>query len=316
MTQKNLPSFDITSGLLFLALAFVWGTSFFFAGLSLREVPPITTAFHRVFWAVPALYLFIRLKGVKIPLCPKAWACYLVMGALNNAIPFSLIFWGQSTIGSGLASVLNGTTAIFSAVVAGLLLVDEPLTVRKILGAFVGLLGVAVIMGKNALANFDPNNLSQLAVLGAAMSYAFASVWGRKFLSTYHPQANALGMLTGATILLLPAVLLMEGFPSLDLSPHSWASLLALGLFSTALAYPLYFEILVRAGSANLMLVTLVTPPIAVALSYVFLGEEFRSQTGQGFILIALGLVITDGRVFRYLIRKRQNKREADKNSG
>ena len=187
MPQQPSPTIDLTSGLLLLALATVWGGSFFFAEVALREVPPLTIALHRVFWAVPALYFVVWWQGIEIPKSIKVWLCYLVMGALNNAIPFSLIFWGQTSIGSGLASILNGTTAVFGAVVAGVLLSDEPLTPRKIVGALFGVLGVAVIMGIDALTHFSLQNLGQLAIIGAALSYAFAGVWGKRFLSSYPP---------------------------------------------------------------------------------------------------------------------------------
>ncbi len=297
MTQKQPPSIDLTSGLLLLALATVWGGSFFFAEIALREVPPLTIALHRVFWAVPVLFLVVWWQGIKIPRSISAWICYLVMGALNNAIPFSLIFWGQVTIDSGLTSILNGTTAVFGAVVAGALLADEPLTARKIIGAIFGVFGVAVIMGLNALTSFDLHNLAQLAILGAALSYAFAGVWGKRFLSRYPPVMNAFGMLVGGTVLMLPVAIFTEGLPVLTLSTEVWASLIAVAIFSTAVAYLLYFEILVRAGSSNLMLVTLLIPPIAVGLSVTFLGEELEYEAWIGFGLIAVGLAVTDGRL-------------------
>ncbi len=301
MKNANAPTIDLTSGLLLLCLATVWGGSFFFAEIALREVPPLTIVLHRVFFAVPVLYIVVRSQGIKIPRAAKPWLCYLVMGALNNAIPFSLIFWGQTNIGSGLASILNGTTAVFAAVVAGVLLVDEPLTARKILGAAFGILGVAVIMGLESLSSLDPRNLGQIAILGAALSYSFAAVWGKRFLSEYPPIMNALGMVLGATVLMIPLVYFVEGVPALALSAQVWASLIALAIFSTALAYILYFRILVRAGSANLMLVTLLVPPVAVGLAYTFLDERLGSEAAYGFALIALGLVITDGRLWRRL---------------
>jgi len=304
MKQNHSPTIDLTSGLLLLSLAFVWGGSFFFAEIALREVPPLTIALHRVSWAVPVLLLVVWWQGIKIPRSIRAWSCYLVMGALNNAIPFSLIFWGQTTIESGLASILNGTTAVFGAVVAGVLLVDEPLTARKIIGAVFGVFGVAVIMGLDALTNFDLRNLAQLAVLGAALSYAFASVWGKRFLSAYPPIMNAFGMLVGSTLLMIPVAIFSEGIPTFALSVDVWASLLAVAILSTAVAYLLYFEILVRAGSANLMLVTLLIPPVAVALSFTFLGERMGSEAWIGFGFIAIGLAITDGRIFDRLRQK------------
>jgi len=297
MTPVQPPKIDFTSGLLLLALATVWGGSFFFAEIALTEVPPLTITLHRVFWAVPVLFIMVCLLGLKIPTSTQAWCCYLVMGLLNNAIPFSLIFWGQTTIESGLASILNGTTAVFGAVVAGILLADEPMTSRKLIGALSGLLGVAVIMGVEALSNFDLRNLAQLAVLGAALSYSFAGVWGKRFLSHYEPVVNAFGMLVASTVLMFPIAIWSDGLPNFALSAKVWSSLIAVAVLSTALAYLLYFRILVRAGSANLMLVTLLIPPVAVGLSTTFLDESIGSEAWLGFGFIALGLAITDGRL-------------------
>ncbi len=139
-----------------LLLAAVWGGSFFFGEIALREVPPLTITLHRVIWAVPFLALLVLSKGIAAPRSLRVWGAYLVMGALNNAIPFSLIFWGQTQIDSGLASILNGTTAMFAAVVAGLLLPDEPLTAKKLTGAALGIAGVAFIMGPSALITPSP----------------------------------------------------------------------------------------------------------------------------------------------------------------
>ena len=299
------PAITPAAALMMAALATVWGGSFFLAEIALRDVPPLTITLHRVAWALPVLFLVIRLRGIAIPRSPRIWGAYLVMGALNNAIPFSLIFWGQTRIDSGLASILNGTTAVFAAVVAGLLLADEPLSPRKITGALFGLAGVAAIMGPGALSGLDPANLAQLAILGAALSYAFASVWGRAMLSGTPPEMNALGMLTGSTLLMLPLVLLTDGAPTLALPGATWAALLALSTLSTALAYLLYFGILARAGAANLMLVTLMIPPVAVALGAGVLGERLSPGAITGFALIAVGLVVTDGRVMSRLGQRR-----------
>lgn len=301
MTQMQAPKIDMTSGLQLLALATVWGGSFFFAEIALREVPPLTIAMHRVFWAVPVLFLVVCWKGLRIPRSMRTWFCYLVMGALNNAIPFSLIFWGQTNIESGLASILNSTTAFFGVVVAGILLVDEPLTRRKIIGAIFGIIGVAAIMGPDALTSFDLRNLAQLAILGAALSYGLASVWGKRVLSSYSPVMNAFGMLVGSTLLLIPVAIFNEGAPDMTLSMEVWASLIAIAILSTAVAYLLYFNILVRAGSSNLMLVTLLIPPVAVGLGITFLGEKMGTEALLGFGLIAVGLMVTDGRLLDQL---------------
>ena len=301
MTKTHTPSLDLKSWGMLLALAAVWGGSFFFAEVALDEAPPLTITFYRVFWAVPILLIIVRLKRIPLPRSWRVWGAYLVMGALNNAIPFSLIFWGQIRIDSGLASILNGTTAMFGAVVAGLLLKDEALSANKIVGAGLGLAGVAFIMGPQALAGFNPANLAQLAVLGATLSYAFAGVWGKTALSGQPPLMNALGMLIGSTVLMAPIVMIMDGGLAFGFSRSVWGALLGLSSLSTALAYVLYFAILMRAGAANLLLVTLLIPPFAIAYGVLFLGEEMAAEAWVGFAIIAVGFAVTDGRLHALL---------------
>ena len=301
--NNRSSSMDLKSFLMLLMLAAVWGGSFFFAEVALQELPPLTITFHRVLWAIPILWVIVWAKGIKAPRSLRVWGAYLVMGALNNAIPFSLIFWGQTQIDSGLASILNATTAMITAVVAGLLLADEPLTPQKLLGAALGLAGVAFIMGPEAVTSFDPGNLAQLAILGAAVSYAFAGVWGKTKLSDQPPLMNALGMLIGTTILMIPVVLLIDGVPSMDLSASVWGALLGVAVLSTALGYVLYFAILAQAGAANLLLVTLLIPPFAIGLGVLLLGEQMMAKAWIGFGIIALGFAVTDGRLWG-MIRK------------
>ena len=303
MNSKLSTTMDLNSTILLLLLAAVWGGSFFFAEIALREVPPLTITLHRVFWAVPVLALIVRLRKIVVPRSIRVWGAYLVMGALNNAIPFSLIFWGQTQIESGLASILNGTTAMFGAVVAGLLLVDEPLTTKKIVGAGLGIVGVAFIMGPDVLTGFNPSNLAQLAVIGGALSYAFASVWGKTTLAGQPPLMNALGMLLGSTVLMIPIVFVVDGPPQLALSADVWGALLGVAVLSTALAYFLYFAILEKAGAANLMLVTLLIPPFAIGLGVLFLDERMAPEAWIGFAIIALGFAVTDGRLFSRFVR-------------
>lgn len=288
-----------TAWAMMLALAMVWGGSFFFVEIALTEVPPLTVVLHRVFWAVLALGVVLWWKGLALPRAPRVWGAYLVMGALNNAIPFTLIVWGQTHLEGGLASILNAMTAMAGAVVAGALLADERLTAAKIAGAALGLAGVAVIIGPEALRGLDPRDLAQLAILAATLSYAFAGVWGKVALKGLPPEVNAFGMLAGSTVLMVPLVLVFEGVPALSHSPGVWGALLGLAWLATALAYLLYFGILARAGAANLMLVTLMIPPFAVALGAAFLGERLPPAAYGGFALIALGLAVTDGRMLR-----------------
>jgi len=304
MTKAPALILDSKSTIMLLLLAAVWGGSFFFGEVALSEVPPLTITLHRVVWAVPILAVIVFYKRIAVPRSPRIWSAYLVMGALNNAIPFSLIFWGQTQIESGLASILNGTTAMFAAVVAGLLLADEPLTAKKIIGAVLGIVGVAFIMGPSALTDFNPSNLAQLAILAATLSYAFAGVWGKTALAGKPPLMNALGMLVGSTLLMIPIVLVFDGPPSLELSADVWGALLGMAALSTALAYVLYFDILVRAGTANLLLVTLLIPPFAIGLGALFLDEHMGPEAWIGFAIIAFGFAVTDGRLFSIVSRK------------
>ncbi len=304
----NNPSLNLTSLAMLLALAAVWGGSFFFAEIALQEVPPLTITLHRVTWSLPVLLAIVLISKTPMARGWRVWGAYLIMGALNNAIPFSLIFWGQSQIDSGLASILNGTSALFGVVVAGVLLKDEPLTRGKIIGAIFGVIGVAVIIGPDAVRGLSLANLGQLAILLAALSYAFASVWAKATLRNQHPMMNALGMITGSSLLMIPFVLLQDGMPSYDYSQGTVLSLIGLALLSTVLAYALYFAILTRAGAANLMLVTLMIPPFAVSLGAMFLGESLTSAAWTGFGLIAVGLLITDGRVFARFRSAQKNR--------
>ena len=307
MTKAPTLTLDSKSIPMLLLLAAVWGGSFFFGEVALREVPPLTLTLHRVIWAVPILVLIVLFKGISVPRSPRIWGAYLVMGALNNAIPFSLLFWGQTQIESGLVSILNGTTAMFAAVVAGLLLPDEALTAKKVIGAGLGIAGVAFIMGPSALTNFNLSNLAQLAILGATLSYAFAGVWGKTALAGQLPLMNALGMLIGSTVLMIPIVLVFDGLPNLALSLGVWGALIGMAVLSTALAYFLYFAILVRAGAANLLLVTLLIPPVAIGLGAVFLDERIGIEAWIGFVIIGLGFAVTDGRLLPFLFQKASN---------
>jgi drug/metabolite transporter (DMT)-like permease len=182
-------------------------------------------------------------------------------------------------------------------VIACLSLGDEPLTSRKFIGALFGVFGVAVIVGLDALIIFSLQNLGQLVVMGAALFYGFAGVCAKRFLSSYPQVTNAFGILSGSTILIIPVVIFTESIPVKTLSTGVRASLIGVAIVSIALAYILYFNIMVLAGSANLILVTLLIPPIGVTLSVVFLGEKLGYAALIRFGIIALGLVITDGRL-------------------
>lgn len=284
-----------------LALAFIWGGSFLCFAIALREVGVFTIVAHRVFWAALALWVVVSIRGIPRPNSARQWCAVLVMGLLNNAIPFSLIIWGQTHIESGLASILNGTTAIFTVLLAALLLADERLTATKMIGIAVSFVGVCVTIGIDALRSFDIRSVAQLSVLGAGMSYALAAVWARKTMNGLHPTISATGMLTGAAIIMVPMAWITEGAPQFDLSRGVWAALFFLAIPAAAIAYLLYYRALRLAGSGNLSLVTLLVPPIAVALGAILLDETLAPTAYVGFGLIAVGMIILDGRILGFL---------------
>jgi drug/metabolite transporter (DMT)-like permease len=226
---------------------------------------------------------------------------------LNNVIPFSFIVWGQAHIASGLASVLNATTPLFGVVVAGLLLADERATPMKLVGVVVGFIGVVMMVGMPSLGLASQSaTLAQFAILVAALSYAFAGVFGRRFKGMgLSPVVVAAGQVTGSSLVLAPVALYIDGLPTLlgtdAPSLASWASILTLAVFSTALAYVLYFKILASAGATNIMLVTLLVPMSAILLGSLFLHETLEWVHFVGMGLIAMGLAVIDGRLIRLM---------------
>lgn len=287
-----------------LCLALIWGGSFLAIAIALREVGFFTSVLHRVGWAALILWGVVWWRGIALPRAPRIWGAFLVMGLLNNVFPFSLMAWGQLHIESGLTAILNAATAIFGALTAALFLRDERLTRRRAAGVGLGFLGTVTVIGPSALSGFDIRDLAQLAVLGGALSYALASVWARHSLTGLAPELAAAGMLTGSTLFILPLSLWADGLPRLDLAPATWGAIAYYAAAATAGAYLLYYRVLAMAGAANLMLVTLIIPIIAVLLGALVLGEALSPASFAGFLLIGLGLLVIDGRL---LARARLN---------
>jgi drug/metabolite transporter (DMT)-like permease len=273
-----------------VALSALWGGSFFFAKVALGELEPFTVVFFRVAIAALALNLVAGLWRAAMP-----WRSFFVMGAINNAIPFSLIFWGQTHISSGLASILNATTPLFTVAVAHFLTTDERLTTAKLIGVLAGLVGVAVLIG----VRFEGSVWGQIACLAAALSYAFAGIYGRRFRTmNVTPLQAAAGQLTASTMLILPIMLIVEPVWSAP-SATTWGALAGLALLSTALGYVLYFRILADAGATNLLLVTFLIPVTAILLGVAILGEQIEARHLAGMTLIGIGLAAIDGRLWR-----------------
>lgn len=283
---------------LLLALSVLWGGSFLFVGVAVRELPPLTIVVARVALAALALHLVLRAGGRALPRDRRVWAAFFAMGLLNNAVPFTLIAWGQAYIASGVASILNATTPLFTVLVAHVLTADERATPQKVAGVVVGLLGVAAMIGGDALRSLGVDVAAQLAVLAGAVSYAFAGVFGRRFKAMgVGPLETAAGMLTASTLLLAPLMLALDRPWSLSgPSGAALGAVIGLALVSTALAYILYFRILATAGATNLLLVTFLIPVSAILFGAAFLGERLDPRHFVGMALIGLGLAAIDGR--------------------
>lgn len=284
---------------LLLGLSILWGGSFFFVGVAVQELPPLTIVALRVGLAAVGLWVIALLLGLTPPRAPRVWLAFLCMGTINNVIPFSLIVWGQTQIASGLASILNATTPLFTVVVATCLLSDERATPLKLVGVITGFCGVVVMIGLPASAQPAPW-LPQLAILAAALSYAFGGVYGRRFKSLgVHPILTAAGQVTASGLIMLPLAFWLEGAGALAAAgPGTWGAILGLALFSTSLAYIIYFRLLATAGATNLLLVTLLVPASAILLGVLFLNEALSVTQFAGLGLIALGLSAIDGRLW------------------
>jgi len=297
-----------------IVLSILWGGSFFFNGIAVRELPPFSIVTLRVGLAALALLVLIRMMGLSMPKDRCIWLAFFGMGFLNNLLPFCLIVWGQTQIASGLASILNATTPLFGVIVAHFLTADEKITRNKIAGVLIGFLGVAIMIGPDAIGGLGGNLWPQLAVLCAALSYSLAGIFGRRFKAMgVAPLITATGQVTATTAMLIPVALLVD-HPWTLAAPSGvvWGALSGIALLSTALAYVLFFRILSTAGAVNLMLVTFLIPVSAILLGALFLGETLQVKHFIGMAMIAAGLAAIDGRLVAALLPSSRNARSTE----
>ena len=292
--------------LLLAALALLWAGSFLFGKVAVSEIPPLSVALGRVALAALALNLLLLALGQRLPTARTDWLAFLGMGLLNNAVPFALIFWGQTRIGAGLASILNATTPLWTVIVAHLLTADEKMNAGKLAGVLFGIGGVAVLVGPSVLAGVGEDVPAMLAIVLAALSYAFAGIFGRRFAAMgLAPLSVATGQLTAATfIMLAPASLIDRPWALAPPGVMAIVALVGLALVSTALAYVIYFRLLATAGATNLLLVTFLIPPGALVLGMLLLHEHLQKRQAAGLLLIGAGLAAIDGRLLRLLRRR------------
>jgi drug/metabolite transporter (DMT)-like permease len=278
-----------------------------------RHVPPVTYVWLRVTIAAAAMWAYVRFKGESVQLPRQVWASMLLLAFLNNALPFTLFGWGQTHIASGLASILNATTPIWGVVVAHFLTHDERMTPRKIAGVLLGFGGVATMIGPALLSNIGTSGVAELACVAAALSYALAAVWARRFRKQgISPLSVTTGQLTAAAVMMLPMSMIVDrpwthAFPPVS----ALAAITALALFCTAFGYVLYFRLIATSGATNALLVTLLVPPVAILLGGLFLGESLAPQDFVGLALIAFGLAAIDGRALSLFSARRRLRQAA-----
>lgn len=292
--------------LLLSFLALIWGGAFFFIGVAVRHVPPLTYVMLRLTIGAAGLWTYLIARGERIALPKQVWGSILLLALLNNALPFTLFGWSQTHIASGLASILNATTPIWGVLVAHFLTQDERMTARKLAGVLLGFGGVAVMIGPSLLSSVGSSGPAELACVAASLSYALAAVWARRFRRLgISPLSVTTGQLTAGALMMLPMSIFIDKPWMHALPPmNALAAITALALLCTALGYVLYFRLIDRAGATNALLVTLLVPPVAILLGGLFLGETLATQDFAGLALIALGLAAIDGRVLSVLARR------------
>jgi len=277
-------------------LSLVWGGSFFFVEVILEAMPPMTSVLGRLMVGLIGLVCLLKILGYRLGILTEQWQPFAFIGLINNAVPFSLISFGQTEITGSLASIINATTPIMTALVAHRLTTDERLSTNKILGIGFGFSGVLVLFGPVAMEG-GASLLGMTAGLTATICYAFGSVYSKR-LKDNAPLVNATGQVLYGTFWMVPIVIIVDQpwtIPMPGLAP--WLAVFAIGLLSTTLAFYIYFRVLKTAGASNVVLVTFLVPVSASGLGIVFLGEVLALQHVIAYLLIVSGLAIIDGRI-------------------
>ena len=301
-TYSNLTMTPYAWGML-VTLSIVWGGTFFFQEIAVQELPVFTIVSIRVLIAALLLWAVTALTANTLPSGVKIWGALFLLALVNNVIPFTLIVWGQQEISSGLAAILNATVPLFTVVIAHFVTTDEKLTRAKFAGVIIGLVGVVVIIGEDALEGIGLAVLAQLAVLVASLAYTLGGLYGRKIQAMgLTPLGISTGQLMASSVILIPVALLVDEPWTLSLpGTEIIIAVIALASVSTAFAYILFFRILATAGATNLMLVTFLIPVSALALGILILGEVLETRHMIGLLCIGAGLAAIDGRLLRKL---------------
>ncbi len=296
--MENAERMGLREWSLILILSIIWGSSFLFMGILIKELPPLTITALRLSLAALALNLIPKERTLKFP-----WRELFILGLTNSTIPYALILWGQVYIASSLASILNSTSPFLTSLLAHFLTEDEKLTKNKVSGVIIGFSGTLLMLGPDALRS-DSDLVGQLMVLSGVLCYSYATVFAKKLYGVLSPLAIASGQLITAALTSLPLAIILEKPWTLpNPSASAWASLMGLSFISTALAYVIFFEVLGSSGATQVNLVTLLIPVTATLLCTTLLGEVLECRNLLGMVIILTGLSIVDGRL-PYLLRK------------
>lgn len=280
--------------ILLILLGSIWGASYLFIKLGGESVPPVTLVAMRTVFAGITLIIVLWLRREKIPsFRAPIWKWFLLLGFLNSVIPYTLITWGETRISSGLTAILVGTMPIFTVLFAHWMTHDEKITPRKMIGILMGFVGVVVLFIPDVLGAATSNLFGGIAVVAAAVSYALATIYARRHLKGHPPALNSFGQMLMASIILVPASLIIDRPWTLSPTPISMASILALAVLGTAIAYLMYFWLIANVGATRTSLVTYISPVIAVILGAVVLNEHLNWSmvVGLGLVVAGVGLV-------------------------
>ncbi|MER9055797.1 EamA family transporter [Mesorhizobium sp. M0904] len=275
--------------LLLVVLALLWGASYSFIKIGVATIPPVTLIAARTLVAGGILFALIRWRGLALPGDAASWRRFAFQACLNSVVPFTLIAWAERSLDAGLATILNATSPIFTFLLTALITRHEPATMRKLFGVAAGIAGICLVVGAPALGGLGQQLLPQLAVVAATICYAGAAVFGRGFRGL-DPMVPAAGSMLCGAAMLIPLSLAFDRPWTLAPSTTSVLALLGLSVFSTALAFSIYFRLLHTLGSVGTTSQAYLRVPIGVAIGAVFLGESLGPSAWWGMALVVVGV--------------------------
>lgn len=287
--QTALATSKAVDILLLILLSTLWGASYTFIRVGVETIPPVTLIAARTLIAGLLLIVWMSVSGVAMPGSWVIWKRLFVQAFLNSVIPFTLIAWAEQYVEAGVATILNSTAPVFVFFVTWFLTKHEAVTTRKLVGVIAGLLGICLIIGFSALNGLGDQVLPQLAIVAATICYAGAAIYGRSFQGL-SPLVPAAGSLIAGAIVLIPISLIFDRPWALQPSFNSTAALLLLSVFSTAIAFVIYFRLVQTLGSVGTTSQAYLRVPIGVAIGAIFLGESLSPTIWMGLGCVVIGV--------------------------